>query len=227
MQGFTSLTIPTGATSGKRVVIGDPVTGNALEVYNSFNQLVLSVDSFGTLNSIDPGGGFVLGLAESVMLLDTVAGEPAPGSINQTFSPVADMNISSGFTSFGGAASSLDLLGSTGVGTNNETVTGTQRGGVTGSLLQSDQTGVNNLVHMGTYVGTTNPSGHLIIPHGCSFTPKGCVVVGNAPGTFANLTCGVNFNGFTSTNFDTSWTNAATGTPFANSTITMYALLWG
>lgn len=100
---------------------------------------------------------------------------------------------------------------------------------ITGNVIQNDDSTPAatqpKFLHMGSYSGSTNASGHIVFSHGCNFTPTGALIVGSSPGgTFANLTCGV--NSFTSSQCDVNWTVANTGAAFASSTITFYALFW-
>lgn len=228
MQGFTSLTIPSGATTGKRVVIVDPVTGNAIEIYNASNVLVFSIDGDGIVTSMDPATDFVVRMFQGAIDFDTQAGIAFPGTISETFSPRTDLNITSGFTAVGDQASSIDLFGSTGAGTKDETVVGTQRGGVVGSFMQSDQTATDNLFHSAIYsVAVAGVAGQLTFNHNCGFTPT--------RGTFAPLTNMSQGNwadafgthGFTSTQarltaFFQTGTAVGIGT-----TVTFYATFYG
>lgn len=220
-----------GSNPGQHFIVSNPATGDVVDVYDSANNLIFAITNQGSANSYATGSSPNPSIdMQNAHLLFTDNQTPTAHNATMSWSPptvpasqgtVTILN--SGFTSDVGA---LEILCGSADGTKRPTVQAIERDRQ-GSVVVSDQISTNNLVHMGSYSGTTNASGHLIIPHGCGFTPKGCVPVGNAAGTFANLTFGVNSAGFTSSNFDTSWSNAATGAPYASSLITMYALLWG
>jgi hypothetical protein len=220
-----------GSDPGQHFVVSNPATGDALDVYDSANHLIFAITnqglaaSYTTGSSPQPSAGF-----QNAQLIFSDNATPTAHNSTMSWSPAAVSAaqgvvtiLNSGYVSDIGA---LEILCGSADGSKRPTVQAVERGHQ-GSVVVSDQVSTNNLVHMGSYSGTTNASGHLIIAHGCGFTPKGCVPIGNANGTFANLTAGVNSAGFTSTNFDTSWINAATGAAYANLLVTMYALLWG
>jgi len=182
MQGFTSLTIPSGATTGKRIVIADPVTGNALEVYNAANQLVAWIDGFGIYHEFSSSPtsqevqykndgmhltGDTLGDTGTVVYVPatSVSGQP------QLQAVVTNGNGSSVYT--------LQIVVQGEDGTGTATLIGDERG-VPGSVLQSDQVSTNNLTHRANYSVTTNASGIGTFAHNAGFTPKGAVATATA-----------------------------------------------
>ena len=65
----------------------------------------------------------------------------------------------------------LKIISGSDDGTFLPTAMGIERG-IPGSLMQSDQTSTDNLVHSGDFSGTTTAGGVVTVTHGASFTPK-------------------------------------------------------
>lgn len=177
MQGFTSLTIPEGATSGARIVIGDQVNGFAIAVYNSSNQLIFSIDQGGSAISYN----YTQFPAPAVMTteliqgslgsqVDNSNGESMNATITRVVNPTDQPEYTFLVACAGGTAGVLSIRGGSKNGANNATLTGLERN-VSGSLVQSDQVSTNNLLHFAAISGTTDGSGFLTFNHGAGFTP--------------------------------------------------------
>lgn len=182
MQGFTSLTIPSGATSGARVIIVNPVTGDVMDVYNALNQLIANIDSEGqyTVYQFDTfshaaiqhtqfgqeGIIYFSDVDNSDAIMEwtsSAAGQPGTQAVWTI--QVANNNPGINFEVY-----TLQVFAGSDDATKKPTMTGTERG-ITGSVMQSDQVSTNNLVHYAAISGTTNGSGFLTFSHGASFTP--------------------------------------------------------
>jgi hypothetical protein len=226
-DAVTQITVPTGAVTGSRIVIGSQPNGNAISFYDAGNNLISEITNIGDLIVFDiPSGGSIqygalsiifTGISSDVADIDYVqstgvASSQAKLRINNT-------------PHLGGDPGLFAILGGSADGSKRPTATMNERG-VAGSLVQSDQVSTNNLVHIAAYSGTTDAGGHAVLNHGASFTPAGGLAFGSAPGTFGNLTGGINSGGFTATQFDTSWKIANTGAAYAASPITFYAMLF-
>lgn len=226
-----SLTVPTGATSGERVIIANQANGDAIDIYDVANQLVFSIDkngrlvSYSTVNTAE-----VVIVGASVFFEDTAQSPQLPPQVQGLLGPDQTQLILSAGTPHNAAGlttASLELISGDTAG--SPWVQATQRG-VSGAVLQNDSTQdppVSNLVHIASYSGTTDAGGHLVFAHNCSgFTPKWAFVMGTTSGgTFANLTYGLNSLG--ATQADVNWTVANTGAAYANQVITFDMVLYG
>ena len=215
-----------GNPAGAHSILANSATGDAVDVYNSANKLVFSIDSAGDATSFDPTLGVQSSLQGGYIFLKNTAGTftsqvqlqtPLNNSTYGLLNISALNSVGNGYT--------RSVADQSEDGSRPPTLLGTERN-VAGSIVQADRTATNNLIHAASYSGTTNASGHLVFSHGCNFTPTGGVVTGTTPGgTFANLTYGI--NSLTSTQADVNWTVANTAAPFANNLITFDMLLWG
>lgn len=229
-DGVTTLTIPTGATSGQRVVIANPATGDAVDVYNSANQLIYSIDQFGVATAfnhalswmptaIAEGGIFALGdnQGNQGQLFMLPSHAPAlPASLTVLMGPAV------GNTGF------LQIFGASPDGTSQPTVEGNERN-VSGSILQSDQVSTNNLVHTDTYTITTDAAATSTFNHGAGFTPRAGFLMGvNGVGaTFAWQSAWFP-NPFTSTTAHAAFVNnVGTTAGVASTTIGAYGVFLG
>jgi hypothetical protein len=224
-----TLTVPTGATSGERVIIANQSNGDAIDIYDAANQLVFSIDKNGRLVSYSSvntaevvmvgGSLFFEDSAQNPQIPPQELGLLAPDSTTLVLSGGIPANAAVGVQ-----AASLQL--NTGDAQANAWIQASQRG-VDGAMVQTGTgTNASQLTHSASYSGTTNAGGHLVITHGCGFTPAVMVVTGTtAGGTFANLTYGVNSK--TPTQADVNWTVANTGAAYANQVITFDAVFFG
>lgn len=225
-----SLTVPTGATSGERVIIANQSNGDAIDVYNTANKLVFSIDSTGKLTSVSS-----VDTAEVVISAGSVVFEDT--GITGAFFPFLNGSITADQNALSIAAgaplnapgtvagSAITLL--TGDTTASEQIQVEQRG-IVGNLVQTDNVGNSGqVIHAAAYSGTTDGAGHLIFNHGCAFTPAGAVVTGRAPavGIFPNLTIGT--DGFTSTQANLTFTVASTGAAYATQPVMFQAIFFG
>lgn len=219
--------IEVGPLTGQHFVVNNTATGDPLDIYDSSNQLIFSVNRFGVAESHNPSNGLSAGLQSGQLEINDGAGNndavilllPAGTTSAQTkLQLLASPPI--------GTSYSLYLIGGSDDGTKKPTTQGNERG-VTGSLVQADTVSNNNLIHSDTYSGTTDANGHLIFNHGCGFTPKGAQITGRAPavGTFPNLTLGT--DGFTSTQANVSFIIANTNVVYANQSVMINATFFG
>lgn len=221
--------IEVGSLTGQHFWVNNPSTGDVIDVYNSANKLVFSIDATGRLvatSSVSTANVVINGA--NVFFEDTAQTPALPPFINGSLGPdLTSLNLTAGQPQHaGGGVNGSFITLNTGDTSASEWINVEQRG-VQGAMVQTaSSTNAGQLVHAGSYVGTTNASGHVVLSHGAGFTPTQIVITGTAPGgTFANLTCGVDSK--TSTQFDTNWTIANTNAPFANSTITFDAVMFG
>ena len=170
-----TLTVPTGATTGKRVVIANQANGDAIDVYDALNNLIYAITGQGAAESINPDGRRVTIFDGAVQLLgangyvDMFYVEPNP------FTPSSQPEL---FIEVFGPSNSYSLLlfAESADGTKLPTMLGSERN-IRGSIVQTDTggfgPGFGNLVHTGFYTGTVvDAFGDVLIPHGAAFTPQ-------------------------------------------------------
>lgn len=223
--------IEVGSLTGQHFWVNNPNTGDVIDVYNTANKLVFFIDATGRLvatSSVSTANVVINGA--NLLFEDTAQNPAAFTFLNASIgTDLTILNIFGGrpqnFTG-GGNGSFIQL--NTGDSSASEYIIAEQRG-VQGKLVQTDDTsvpGTSQLMHVGTYSGNTNGTGHIIFNHGCNFTPSQAFVIGTTSGgTFANLTWGL--NNLTSTQADINWTIANTGAAYATSPITFDALFIG
>lgn len=173
--------IEVGPNPGEHFIVNNPATGDVIDVYDSSNNLVLSVDQFGQIQSFNIGSGSVAEITGGLIQFNNVPG-------NGPFGVGAGLVFSSGsatqgqFTMRSGlpagalAESGITLFADT--NTNNTQIEAGQFN-ITGNLVQTDQPGgkgSGNLTHRARYSGTVaGGAGLVTFSHGCSFTPVGGV----------------------------------------------------
>lgn len=226
-DAIETLTVPTGAVSGQRVVIANQSNGDAVDVYDAGNNLIFSINHVGVATSHNPTTGIESSLQTGQIQLDD---SPGTTNANLVLVPAADAAHQAALEIIAsppvGASYTLSLEGQSDDGSHGATLVGTERN-VQGSMVQSDQHSTNNLIHAGSYSGTTDAAGHLIFNHGCAFTPTGAVATGLAPavGLFPNLTFGT--DGFTGTQANLSCIVANTGAAYANQPVMFNVVFFG
>ncbi len=222
--------IEVGPATGAHFIVNNTATGDVIDVYNSSNQLVFSIDAAGNSTSYSPGsfGDPYVRFHDGQLEFNNASGlttiEPPTLGAPSIAVGGTQLQLYAGTPDGSGHAAALRLFGGTSASGSEARIT--QRD-VTGDVLQTDTSNNDRqLVHAASYNGTTNASGHVIFNHGCTFTPKLAVVTGTAPGgTFANLTHGV--CNLTASQADINWTVANTNAPFASSFITFNAVFFG
>ena len=219
--------IEVGPLTGQHFIVNNPATGDVVDIYDSSNRLVFSINSFGVAESHNPATGLSSGLQNGLLEINDGAGN---NNVLLELLPAASTAAQSKLQLLAsppvGPSYQLQLLGGSDNGVLKPTLVGTERN-VQGSLVQSDRTSVNNLIHAAQYSGTTDANGHLIFNHGCAFTPVGAIATGQAPnvGTFPNLSFGT--DGFTSTQANISFIIANTNVVYANAAVMINVLFFG
>lgn len=171
-----TLTVPTGAVTGKRVVIANQANGDAIDVYDAGGNLVYAITGQGAAESINPADGRKVTIFDGAVQLlgangyvDMFYVEPNP------FTPSSQPEL---FIEVFGPSNSYTLIleAESADGTKLPTMTGSERN-IQGSIVQMDTagfgTGFGNLMHVGFYTGTVvDAFGNVVIPHGALFTPQ-------------------------------------------------------
>jgi len=228
MQGFTSLTIPSGATTGKRIVIADPVTGNAFEVYNAANQLVAWIDGFGIYHefSSSPTSQEIQYKNDGMHMVGDTLGDTATVVFVPATSVSGQPQLQAVVTNGNGTSIYTLQIATAGEdGTGTATMIGTERG-VTGSLIQSSQgVSTNNLTCRGNFSCVTNASGIGTFNHNAGFVPTGGIITANAAVAAGATQFSIQPASFTSTAVTIAVKTPA-GAVYTG-TATFYAEFWG
>jgi len=171
--------IEVGSLTGAHFIVNNSGTGDVIDVYDSSNRLVFSIDSTGVLTSYSPGssGDPYIRFSNGRQTFNNASGfiSPDPPAITMPTNTVNGSELSLYSGEPNGVvqnATSLQLFGGTNAA--GAEIRATSRGGVTGDVLQLDSSNNDrNLVHVGSYSGTVNDGfGDVTIAHGASFTPK-------------------------------------------------------
>lgn len=161
-----------GTDPGQHIIVANTVTGDAIDVYNSGNQIVFKINNAGALLSIDPvstnyvrmNGGFIeFGNTSSPAQANpTVIGNSTASQSYVTMDSGQSTNI---------AGASHIRCYDTNAGSGSAYIEGFQRN-VIGAVMQRS-TGTGNLFHFNTYSVTTDGTGTFTFTHGAGFTPTG------------------------------------------------------
>jgi hypothetical protein len=214
--------IEVGSLTGQHFIVNNATTGDVIDIYDTSNRLIYKLSASGQIISQSYVGSnaYVAIDSGSISFGDTLIQQLGTVTIGEG-PGFTELRVSSPVLS-GGRSVDLELISES---TGNSYVLSDQRN-VTGTLIQNDTINSNQLFHAGSYNGTTDASGNLVINHGASFTPIDAVITGTAHGgSFANLTWG--YDGANATQFTTNWTIANTGAAWASRFITFSALFWG
>jgi hypothetical protein len=228
--------ITSGNPAAQHLIINNPVTGDAVDVYDTLNRLVLAITANGVLETIlRPSNSFALLQGNALAFGNTTSPPTSQAVIVGTSNNlVSHILIDSGRSIAVSGSSSLEYLDSnTGLG-GKSYVRAIQKAdgvnpNVTGSIVQTDtDNAVNNVIHAGYYGGTTDGAGNLVLAHGCAFTPSAAVITVDASGTTnPNIVGSMRSAVLGATNFTTSWFIANTGAGYATSIVRFSAIFFG
>jgi hypothetical protein len=225
--------IESGPLSGQHFVVNNVSTGDVVDIYDSSNRLIFSIDQNGVLTSYTYAGGPSAGHLQidgADITFNNNSGyiSPDPPSISapditsggndlQFYSGTANGNINN--------ASVMQLFG--GTSTSGAEIRATARG-ITGDVLQLDSSNNNNqLVHVGTYNISTDAGGTGVFNHGASFTPVQGFMVG-VNGIAANFFYQYAWfpSPFTSSTAKAAFKDQA-GNALANTTLGAFGIFFG
>lgn len=224
--------LTSGTNPGKHIVLNNPITGDAVDVYDSSNNIIYSIDANGNATStFQPGNQ-----ASSVMSSGFISffhGSASAREFVQTNSTVfpargafgaLEMYVNGGDNGL----PQFSVLGNTG-SIFTSTVVADERG-VFGSVVVSDNLSVNNLMHSAFYSGTVGAGGAWAIPHGCAFTPNSVAMTSyDIGGTGEAYSFGTwNTPAITATICNTFWRHSTTQAALAVGTqVAVYATFFG
>ena len=223
--------IAVGSDPGQHFVVNNSATGDVIDVYNSSNQLVFSIDASGNSTSFAPGSlgdpytRFHNGRQEFNNASGFTTNDPPAVYSPSIAVGGTSLEIYSGSPASGDHPSFLELFG--GATSAGAEIRASQRD-VTGDLLQLDS--ANNdrsLVHVATYNVTTDGSGVSTFNHNCLFTPVAGFLAGvngigaNFPWQYAWFA-----NPFTSTTAHAKFVDNF-GANLASTTLGIFGMFFG
>jgi hypothetical protein len=230
-SGIFRGSVEIGTDPGKHIIVANAATGDAVDVYNAGNQLIFFIDNTGRAVSIVPASGNQAIMSGGFFTLSAQDANPFTYNsqliLNIDAVQHSAVTLLNSFDSNSGDEYILELrsAGISGV-SGLPMALGTERN-IRGSLVQSDQIGVNNMVHPHEYVVTTNASGVFTITHNCSFTPTGGVISNSlSSGIATPIFLDLFDDKYTSTTCQGKAWNSA-GAALAGSTIAVTLILFG
>jgi len=229
IRGSVSIGNPTG----QHAILANPATGDALDVYNTSNQLVFSIDQTGrlvsqsrvsTANIVMNGG--------SIFFEDTAQNPFLPPQMDGSLSATqTTLQLFGGIpqSAVGGTQDPYIFL--TGQTTSAGGWINTLQRGVQGAMLQTDganTSGSNNqLVHLDIYTVTTDSGGTGVWNHNCPFTPAYGFLIGiNGVGANFPYQWAWFANPFTSTTAKAAFKNNL-GAAMASTTLGVMGIFFG
>lgn len=220
--------IEVGSLTGQHFWVNNPSTGDVIDVYNSANKLVFSIDATGRVVSTSSVSTAEVVIAGANLLFEDSAQNPIqPPFANGTLAAGAtSMNLTAGQpANYTGSGQGAFITLSTGTTTGSEQIAAEQRG-IQGTLVMTDTSNVNQLVHAAMISCTTNASGDGTSNHGCSFTPT-VINATCSPTSFTQqgVTCMIWRDLTTSTHFSYRILTS-TGNPFTGTMNVMFTF-WG
>jgi len=221
--------IEVGPLTGQHFIVNNSATGDPLDIYNSSNQLIFSINAFGVAESHNPSNGLSAGLQTGQLEINDGTGNndfttillPAATTAQQSRT---ELNMSPPV----GTTYTLNLYGGSDDGTKKPTLVGNERN-IQGSMVQSDQRSTANLIHVGSYHSTVvDAFGDVVIAHGAAFTPQFGILT-----AWDNTAAGQGWilewfqNPFTSTNMSFFVRQQGGGIPPVGTNVGVHAVLFG
>jgi hypothetical protein len=171
-----------GTNPGQHFIVNNSTTGDPLDIYDSSNRLIFSIDASGRLTSYSPGslGDPYIRLTAGQEQFNNASGfttiDPPSVSAPTITSSSTALQLYSGTPDGGLGSSVLSLFGGTSAASAEARMTQRE---VTGDVLQLDTSNNNQqLVHVATYTVTTDAGGTSTFNHGAAFTPAQGFLVG-------------------------------------------------
>jgi hypothetical protein len=225
--------IEVGSLTGQHFWVNNPSTGDMIDVYNSLNKLVFSIDANGKVTSADAVGTAEIVLNGANLLFEDTAQSPVTNSAINGGARSADasaLTLSAGQpANYTGVGQGAFVVLNTGDTPASEWINTEQRG-IPGALLQTDQnSNANQLLHLDSFSGTTGASGAFSLANAASFPIKGAMVMFNQTSMSAGIWCSGAFN-YGSTTLNTQWLRSSgTGTvsTYNNSAVAGTYIAWG
>lgn len=223
-----------GNPAAQHAILANSSTGDAVDVYDSSNRLVMWIDATGTVNTaLQPAGDCIEMQGNALTFFNQSSAPSSRASINGTSSATGSHLI---LDSGRGAASNdavlwlLDAISSTDGKSyvRAEQKASNTHGPIVGSVLQTDSdTSANNCVHVGIYSVNTDSGGTGFITHNAGFTPTAGFLAGingvgaNFPYQYAWFA-----SPFTATTAKAAFKDNL-GNPLASTTVGVIGLFFG
>ena len=228
--------IEVGSLTGQHFWVNNPNTGDIIDAYDASNRLLMSLDKNGILTTQDqPQQDSTQITGPNIQFANLATPPFAAASISALISPTsAVMQFVSGATTNTDSFAEMQLQSASSVGgPGGPAIVGFQRiatggGTVLGSIVQSDQINVNNLIHAASYSGTISVNGVFTFAHNCRFTPVGVVMTSwDIAGVQTAQYPVIGSTPISGANCNTQWWNG-NGVKVANgTTIAVFAIFFG
>ncbi len=201
--------LTSGTDPGKHIVLNSASTGDAIDVYNTSNQLIFSVNALGIAKSTNPATGISSSLQSGQVLIDDGAGNNDSALIMVPAVDTAHQSVLEILCSPPvGTTYTLNLIGGSDNGSLGATLVGNERN-KQGSMVQSDQRSTGNLVHTFSGSGTTDVNGHLVIATGATFAATDGHVMYDQTGRAGGVWCAACWYDVASGSIGTQWMSLA------------------
>jgi hypothetical protein len=217
--------LTSGTNPGRHVVLNSSTTTDAIDVYDSSNALIFSVNVFGIAKSTNPATAHSSSLQSGNIELDDGAGNnDASLRLLSAVDTVHQSSLDIDCSPPVGITYTLSLLGGSDSGNLVPTLVGNERN-KQGSMVQSDQRSTSNLVHTFSGSGTTDGAGHLVIATGATFAATDGHVMYDQTGRSGGIWCAACWYDVSSGSIGTQW--MTTAGPLATGTVFYRGKIYG
>lgn len=197
--------IEVGSLTGQHFIVNNPATGDVIDIYNTANKLVFTIDNTGRVVSTSSATNSQAVLAGGSLLLEDSAESPQfPPFISGHILPDStSMTIEGGIPADAVAFAQPSFISlNTGDALDSAYIFALQRN-IQGTILQNDNAAIpngNQIVHMDIYSATVaGGAGLATFNHNCQFTPTGGIVAALTNFSQWNWHDSFGTHGFTST----------------------------
>lgn len=232
-QGTFRGSVSIGNLTGQHAILANSATGDPIDVYNTANQLVFSIDQTGRLvsqsrvstSNVVMNGG-------SIFFEDTAQNPQLPPQMQGSLSATqSTLQLLGGIPQSAAGGTQDPYIFLTGQTTTAGAWINVLQRGVQGAMLQTDganTSGSNNqLVHLDIYTVTTDSGGTGIWNHNCPFTPTFGFLIGiNGVGANFPYQWAWFANPFTSTTAKAAFKNNL-GAAMASTTLGVMGVFFG
>lgn len=224
--------IEVGSLSGQHFWVNNPNTTDVIDVYNSSNQLVFSIDKTGRLVSASSvSTAQIVMVAANLFFEDSAQSPQIPPQIQGTLAPnQTSLTVAGGLPQNAAVGMNDSFLTFFSGITQASTWLFAGQRSFQGAVLQNDQSGgsnTNQIQHLEVYTVTTDAGGTGTFNHHCGFTPTFGFLVGingvgaNFPYQYAWFA-----NPFTSTTAKAAFKDNL-GAALASTTLGVMGMFWG
>lgn len=220
-----------GNPSGQHAILANAATGDPVDVYNTANKLVFSIDATGRLSAISAVSTAEIVMNGANLLFEDTSFTPQ-GVMFINGTQTADLtmlNIQGGMPQDAVSGSTAPFIALTTSDAKASEWINTGQRGVQGAMVQTDNNNNSGqIIHTGFYTATVSGTGGMAtFNHNCGFTPIGGVI---APcGHFSQYNWDTPFgtNGFTATQAQATFFQPTGAALSSGSVPNFFALFWG